>query len=69
MSVNPKKVTLTPFTSWVSELGADSLDFIEVIMEIERELLIHLPSDMNSYKGVDTIEDWIKLVRHHLYVE
>lgn len=45
---------------WYSEIGADSLDTIELILEIERELNIIVPEDVFTYEDtLGTIIDKI----------
>lgn len=44
LSVDREKVT--PQTSFVTDLGADSLDTVELIMELEEEFEINIPDDV-----------------------
>jgi len=39
------KEQITPETSFVNDLGADSLDIVELIMEFEEEFDINIPDD------------------------
>ena len=43
LSVKPEQVT--PATSFVNDLGADSLDTVELVMELEEEFDITIPDD------------------------
>ncbi len=36
---------ITPETSFVNDLGADSLDTVELVMELEEEFDINIPDD------------------------
>jgi acyl carrier protein len=36
---------ITPDTSFVNDLGADSLDTVELVMELEEEFDINIPDD------------------------
>ena len=39
------KDKITPETSFVNDLGADSLDTVELVMELEEEFDINIPDD------------------------
>jgi acyl carrier protein len=39
------KEKITPETSFVNDLGADSLDTVELVMELEEEFDITIPDD------------------------
>jgi acyl carrier protein len=43
LGVDKEKVT--PETSFVNDLGADSLDTVELVMELEEEFDITIPDD------------------------
>ena len=43
LSVDPKEVTLE--ASFTNDLGADSLDTVELIMEFEKEFKISIPDE------------------------
>lgn len=43
LGVDKEKVT--PVTSFVNDLGADSLDTVELVMELEEEFDIQIPDD------------------------
>ncbi|HND52324.1 MAG TPA: acyl carrier protein [Pirellulaceae bacterium] len=43
LSVDREKIT--PGTSFVNDLGADSLDTVELVMELEDEFDIDIPDD------------------------
>ena len=43
LGVDKEKVT--PETSFVNDLGADSLDTVELVMEFEEEFDINIPDD------------------------
>ena len=40
-----EKDKITPETSFVNDLGADSLDTVELVMELEEEFDINIPDD------------------------
>ncbi len=59
LSVEREKVTAN--TSFVDDLGADSLDIAEVIMEFEDEFDINIPDDeMEGIKTVGAAVDFIE---------
>ena len=39
------KDQITPETSFINDLGADSLDTVELVMELEEEFDINIPDD------------------------
>lgn len=39
------KEQITPETSYINDLGADSLDMVELVMELEEEFDINVPDD------------------------
>ena len=43
LGVDKEKVT--PETSFVNDLGADSLDTVELVMELEEEFDVNIPDD------------------------
>ena len=43
-----------------NDLGADSLDMVEIIMEIENKLDLHIEDE--DIQGIQTIEEMIKKV-------
>ncbi len=43
LGVNKEQITLE--TSFVNDLGADSLDVVELVMELEEEFDINIPDD------------------------
>lgn len=48
-------------TNLINDLGADSLDIIELIMEFEKEFNISIP-DKNAEK-IKTVEDIVKYLK------
>ncbi len=42
------KEQITPETSFVNDLGADSLDTIELVMELEEEFDINIPDEASE---------------------
>ena len=52
--------TITPETNLLDDLGADSLDVVELIMSLEDEFGIKLTGDV--IKGFETVGDIIALM-------
>ena len=52
---------VTPEASFVADLGADSLDIVELVMAIEEEFDIEIPdSDAEKVVTVGDVVDYIK---------
>lgn len=50
----------TPESNIVQDLGGDSLDLVEICMEVEREFDIHVPDD--DFVKWQTVQDIIEYV-------
>lgn len=61
LSVEPDEVI--PEASFVDDLGADSLDLVELIMAMEEEFDIEI-SDEEAEK-LQTVQDAIKYIKKH----
>ena len=55
---------ITPEASFANDLGADSLDTVELIMEFEKEFDIQSPDE--DAEKISTVGDAIKYVEEHL---
>jgi len=55
---------ITPEASFTSDLGADSLDSVELIMEFENEFNISIPDE--DAEKIQTVGDAIKYIEEHL---
>ena len=51
---------VTPEASFTNDLGADSLDTVELIMEFEKEFNISIPDD--QAESISTVGDAIKYI-------
>lgn len=51
---------VTPEASFTNDLGADSLDTVELIMEFEKEFNIGIPDD--QAESIGTVGDAIKYI-------
>ena len=52
---------VTNEASFTNDLGADSLDTVELIMELEKEFDIQIPDD--EAEGISTVGDAISFVK------
>ena len=55
---------VTPEASFTNDLGADSLDTVELIMELENEFNISIPDD--QAEQIQTVADAIKYVEDNV---
>ncbi len=51
-------------TSFVDDLGADSLDIVELIMAMEEEFDIEIPDE--DAASIGTVEDVVEYIEHKL---
>ena len=55
---------VTPSASFKNDLGADSLDTVELIMEFEKEFNITIPDDVAE--KISTVQDAIDYIKEHV---
>lgn len=55
---------ITPQASFVEDLGADSLDVVELIMALEEEFNIEIPDD--DAEGIRTVQDAVDYIDQKL---
>ncbi len=55
---------VTPEASFTNDLGADSLDTVELIMEFEKEFNIGIPDD--QAESIKTVGEAIKYIEEHV---
>ena len=58
LSVNPEQIT--PEASFTEDLGADSLDTVELVMAFEEEFGIEIPDD--AAETIQTFGDAVKFI-------
>ncbi len=58
---NEKTVTLE--SSFVNDLGADSLDIVELVMEFEDEFDVNIPDE--DAEKIQTVGDAVKYIKEH----
>lgn len=54
---------ITPDTTFVDDLGADSLDIFQIIMGVEEELGIEINTDEIDEDSLKTVEDAVELIK------
>jgi acyl carrier protein len=54
---------VTDQTSFVNDLGADSLDTVELVMEFEDEFDLNIPDE--DAEKIQTVGDAIKYIEEH----
>ena len=55
---------VTENASFVNDLGADSLDVVEFVMEVEKEFKISIPDDEAT--KLTTVGDAVKYIEAHI---
>ena len=59
--LNCEASTITPETSFKDDLGADSLDLFELVMALEEEFGVEIPSeDLPSIVTVNDVVEYLK---------
>ncbi len=59
--LNVEAEDITSATTFVDDLGADSLDIFQIIMGIEEEFDIEIPSD--KAEKITTVEEAVELIK------
>ena len=59
MGCNPDEITMD--TTFVDDLGADSLDIFQIIMGIEEEFDIEIPAE--KAEKITTVEEAVELIK------
>ncbi|NCG17838.1 MAG: acyl carrier protein [Rhodobacterales bacterium] len=62
-SLGVKKSELTPSSSFIDDLNADSLDIVELVMTIEKEFDIEIPDD--EAERIRTVQDAVDYIMAH----
>jgi acyl carrier protein len=62
LSVNAEQIT--PEASFTEDLGADSLDTVELVMDLEEEFNITIPEE--EQENLKTVQDAIDYLEKHL---
>ncbi|MBO4261147.1 MAG: acyl carrier protein [Clostridia bacterium] len=61
LSAEPEKIT--PETSIIDDLGADSLDVVELVMALEEKFGIEIPDE--DAEKINTVSDIVSYVEAH----
>lgn len=56
------KEKIKPETSFVNDLGADSLDTVELVMELEEEFNVNIPDD--AAEKIETVGQAIQFIEN-----
>ncbi len=59
LNVDPEEITLQ--STFVDDLGADSLDVFQIIMGIEEEFDIEIPAE--KAEKISTVEEAVELIK------
>ena len=59
LNVDPEEIT--PDTTFMDDLGADSLDVFQIIMGIEEEFDIEIPAE--QAEKISTVEEAVELIK------
>lgn len=62
LSIDNKEVK--PESQLIDDLGADSLDLVEISMALEEEFSIEVPDD--QVESIHTVEDVVKFIHNNL---
>jgi len=60
LNVDPEEVTMD--TTFMDDLGADSLDVFQIIMGIEEEFDIEVPAELAE--NIKTVEEAVELIKN-----
>lgn len=61
LGVNASEIT--PDSSFIDDLGADSLDIVELVMLIEKEFGIEIPDE--DAEKISTVQDAVDYIVNH----
>ncbi len=64
MELRAELKSLTPETNFVNDLGCDSLDAVELVMDFEEEFNIDIPDDKEE--GIKTIQQAVTAIEEAL---
>ena len=62
LNVDPDEITME--TTFTEDLGADSLDVFQIIMGIEEEFDIEIPTE--KAEKINTVEEAVELIKNEL---
>lgn len=59
LNVDPEEITME--TTFMEDLGADSLDIFQIVMGIEEEFDLEIPAE--KVERISTVEEAVELIR------
>lgn len=59
LNVDPNEITME--TTFMEDLGADSLDIFQIVMGIEEEFDIEIPAEKTEH--ITTVEEAVQLIK------
>lgn len=62
LNVDPEEITME--TTFLEDLGADSLDIFQIIMKIEEEFDIEIPAE--KVENIATVEEAVNLIKESM---
>lgn len=62
--LNVDKNIITPESKFIQDLGADSLDAVEIVMAVEEEFGIEIPDDADEH--IKTVGDITKYIEENV---
>ncbi len=62
--LNVNKETITEQSKFIDDLGADSLDAVEIVMAVEEEFGIEIPDDADEH--IKTVGDITKYINERV---
>lgn len=63
LNVDPKEITME--TTFMEDLGADSLDIFQIVMGIEEEFDIEIPPE--KVEHITTVEEAVQLIKSSIH--
>ena len=61
--LSAEEAEVTPAASFIDDLGADSLDIVELIMALEEEFGVEIPDE--DAEKITTVGDAVKYIQEH----
>ena len=62
--MNVDKSQVTPETTFINDLGADSLDTVELVMQFEDEFNLSIPDE--DAEKIQAVGDAVKYIEEHI---
>ena len=62
--LSSEEAEVTPTASFIEDLGADSLDIVELIMALEEEFGVEIPDE--DAEKIATVGDAVRYIQEHV---